>query len=208
MDWADIITKEYENLKRQKEEEIKQFWNINKASVCSQSGVTRCAVWNKNNKWLQLKTGKAIQTYFHGENQQTHSIVNPFMLPTASPPPKMTMWLPIPQNFVSKDSEELQSIPYLGDTIDDSFVNDLISSYNGNISVDKNDSIDNEMFVNLARKLIPYRKSRTPIMMSQLASQVEEIRDTIDQKIDEELPDAIIFQQISSYFNGHYTAEK
>lgn len=189
MDWTNIIKNEYESLKIRKQEELNQFWKSNKASIDSQAKVPRCAMWHKNKEWLQSKTGNAITAHIYENDQVTRCTVKPFMLPLVTAPPKMSMWTAIPRNFVSTDSQELQSIPYLGDDeMDDDFVNDLVNSYNGKIRTNKTESIDDEMFVCLVRKLIPYQQSVSPD--------------------DDDFPHATIFENISLYFNGNYTIDK
>lgn len=184
MDWTNIIKTEYEALTIQKEKEKFQFWIINyRSSVDSQTKKTRVCKWNSY-------SDERIMC-FDGDNEQ----INVTMLPKATPPPSMTMWVPIPHNFVSEDCKELKYIPYLGDDmLDDVFIEHLTTTYDCNFLDTKSESLDDEMFVSLVQKLIGHQKNLTTSYS------------IVQKDNEEELLDATIFQ-INCYFDGNYTAE-
>lgn len=198
MNWDNILKLEFQDVKDRREKELKEFWNKNKATVYSQTKETRVAGWGtKNDHHLQLRTGPTIKAYFYGEDNQINFSVVAFMLPKATPLPRMTYWTPIPRNFVTSDSEELKHIPYLGDDVDDAFVKELIDSYNGYVPGTKTESLDDDMFVRLVRRLVFYQNIDTSMTESRSS-----------QDVQDDMPGPIIFETISRNFKGNYTADK
>lgn len=211
--WETVIKKEYENVKFHKEKQITEIWNNNRVFVNNENNAkkTHCVLWKVDDEHNQLlcKGKKFRVKSYDAEYEKTETEVHSFVLPVATPPPLMTMWIPIPRNFVSKDSKELESLPFLGDdVIDDTFIEDLVSTYDGNWTIPK--TIDDDLFVNLVQELIPYQNTMNSVLQS-TSTQVTERCDYVVNQMptaEEPSPDPIIFEMISSYFDGNYSSDK
>lgn len=111
------------------------------------------------------------------------------MLPAQTSTPARTMWLPIPRNFVTKDLEDLKATSNLSD-----------ESHNGNVC----EAIDDEMFVNIVRRMAACLNS----MPAESSTQVNDECQSDDPRVKYGALGNIIFESISSYFNGNYTADR
>ncbi|XP_037028681.1 histone-lysine N-methyltransferase EZH2-like [Bradysia coprophila] len=178
MDWVAIIKKEYEYVKIQKEKQINRIWheNLLATSAVTQTEEAGSAKWNPESDTCMQNDAS------HGKGRD---IPNVFMLPPQTPLQSMTMWLPISRNFVTRDFEE----PHLSDR----------SGRDTNC-----ESIDDEMFVWLVRRMVRYQSSTSATS----STEATDGHQSADPIVDEEVPDAGIFQSISSFFDGNYTADK
>lgn len=212
--WKMYIEKEYQHVMAEKEKQISEIWKNNRVVVKNQNDAKSSSggVWNNEKlKNKELCSEKKFRvTHYDADNKKTVTDIQSFILPTATPKPVMNWWIPIPRNFVTKDSKELESIPFLGDdVIDDAFIEDLVKTYDGKWPGAKTEAIDDDIFVNLVQKLIKYENnenSMLPSTSSQVADRCDDIKQT--QTDEAPFPDPIIFESISSYFRGNYSCDK
>ncbi|KAL3315095.1 Histone-lysine N-methyltransferase ezh1 [Cichlidogyrus casuarinus] len=98
-------------------------------------------------------------------------------LPQIEPVPEMSSWAPLQHNFSVEDETQLINLPYMGDehSQDDvSFLEELISNYDGRVHGNFPFDLDETMLIPLVRKLA----SLWPSLKSSFGDEIEQIATT------------------------------
>uniref|UniRef100_A0A182NQ93 [histone H3]-lysine(27) N-trimethyltransferase n=1 Tax=Anopheles dirus TaxID=7168 RepID=A0A182NQ93_9DIPT len=168
LEWKKRVKTEYMKIRQSKRhkkvDDVRSAWNRNRQHLLGML-VTENDEWlSTNATWLQCEVEQLPHVHCMKkaeviDQEGNHQTVPIRVVNAVTTIPTMYTWAPTQQNFMVEDETVLHNIPYMGDEVldqDGSFIEELIKNYDGKVHGDKEDNIDDAMFVEMVHSLMQY----------------------------------------------------
>ncbi|EAA03026.3 AGAP012516-PA [Anopheles gambiae str. PEST] len=175
LEWKKRVKNEYMKIRlskrHKKVDDVRSAWNRNRQALLGMLVAENDAWLSTNATWLQCEVEQlphvnCMKKAVVIDHEGNHQNVSIRVVNAVTTIPTMYTWAPTQQNFMVEDETVLHNIPYMGDEVldkDGSFIEELIKNYDGKVHGDKEDSIDDAMFVELVHTLMQYTNQESNI---------------------------------------------
>uniref|UniRef100_A0A182QBS4 [histone H3]-lysine(27) N-trimethyltransferase n=1 Tax=Anopheles farauti TaxID=69004 RepID=A0A182QBS4_9DIPT len=168
LEWKKRVKTEYIKIRQSKRhkkvDDVRSAWNRNRQTLLGMLVAENDDWLSTNATWLQCEVEQLPHVHCMKkaeviDQEGNHQTVPIRVVNAVTTIPTMYTWAPTQQNFMVEDETVLHNIPYMGDEVldqDGSFIEELIKNYDGKVHGDKEDNIDDAMFVEMVHSLMQY----------------------------------------------------